>query len=561
MAISAVNTQLEPFFLNLVTSTLAVESQPLERLTVQRDTLSLQRSVYNDLTAKLKDLQAAVQALTTTSPFTALTLGNQAAVTSGSAGSTVLTATAGSAASPGTYEITVTKLALAQRRASAAQSSADQALGKAGTFWLGGSGSAAAAVTPNTTVTGAAAGSVASGLRELAAGSYTVETRNNGGSLEFRLKDADGQIVAVDNQDLDDDSLTTTWQTIQAGTFDSRRGLTLTFSGSAADAATTVSYTAAGVGVAVAATDSLLTIAANLNAATQPEGREVSASVVGQQLVLTAARTGLNHTLIYADQTSTGGLGFTSADLQEARNAEFKVNNLSFTRAGNTDIADVIAGVTFSLAADAEGRSATIAVKRDPAGPRTAVETFVSKFNSLQTYLAEQTQVSVSTASGQTTVTRGALSGDTVFNDLRQNMLTLLMSEVSNTGSLRSLREIGLTLDDNLQVTVSDSAKLEAALSGNFANTTALLSAVMTQIDTQLSGFTQSSTGLLDQTLASMNSQITEADSQIQDWNIRLADREQSLIDQFGMLQAQIMSMAYAQQQWSSIYGSFGRYG
>jgi flagellar capping protein FliD len=58
-----------------------------------------------------------------------------------------------------------------------------------------------------------------------------------------------------------------------------------------------------------------------------------------------------------------------------------------------------------------------------------------------------------------------------------------------------------------------------------------------------------------------MNSQITEADSQIQDWNIRLADREQSLIDQFGMLQAQIMSMAYAQQQWSSIYGSFGRYG
>lgn len=560
MALSAVNSQLSSFFISLIDSTLTIERQPLERLAVQRDTLNVQRAVYNDLTAKLKDLQSAVQALTTTSPFTALTLGNKVTVTPASTGSTVVTASAGSTAAPGDYAISVTRLAQAQRRASAAQTSADEALGKAGTFWLGGSGSAAASLTPNTTVTGADAGAVAAGLRELAAGAYQVETRNNGGVLEFRIKDADGRVVAIDNGALDDDSLTTAWQSLPTGTFDTRRGLKLTFSGSAADATTTANYTAAGVGIAVSAADSLVTIANNINAATQPEGREITAAVVGQQLVLTAARTGMNHTLIYSDQLSGGGLGFTSANLQDARDAEFTVNNLSFTRASHNDISDVIAGVTFSLAGDAEGRSATLTVARDPAGPRAAVDKLVSQFNSLRSYLAEQTRVEVSTTSGKTTVTRGALAGDTVFNDLQQNMLAALVADVSNSGSLRNLREIGLSLDDNLRLTVSDSAKLEAALTGDFANAAALLSAAMSQIDTQLSGFTQSTTGLVPQTLASMNTQISEVDSQIADWNIRLADREQSLINQFAQMQAQIMSMAYAQQQWSSIYGAYSSY-
>lgn len=560
MAISAVNTQLSSFFTSLIDSTMAIERQPLERLAVQRDTLSLQRSVYTDLTTKLKDLQSAAQALTSASAFTALTLGNKTSVTPATSGTTVLSATAGSEAAPGAYDVTVTRLALAQRRASAAQSSAEEALGKTGTFWLGGSGSAAAALEANATVTGAAAGTVASGLRELAAGTYTVETRTNNGTLQFRLKDADDQAVAIDNAALDDDSLTTDWQTLPTGAFDTRRGLTLSFSGAAANAATTVSYTAAGTAVAVSATDSLVALANNINAATQPEGREVTAAVVGKQLVLTAARTGTNHTLVYSDQLSGGGLGFTSTNLQDARNAQFTVNNLSFTRASNTDIDDVIAGVNFSLAADAEGRSATITVARDSAGPRAAVDKFVSQFNTLRTYLTDQTRIDVSTASGKTTVTRGALSGETIFNDLQQNMLTALISDASNTGTLRSLRELGLTLNDNLQLTVSDSAKLETALTGNFANAAALISSVMGQIDAQLSGYTQSTTGLVPQTLTSMNTQITEIDSQMADWEVRLQDRETSLLEQFAQMQAQIMTMAYTQQQWSSIYSTYSSY-
>lgn len=537
--------QLDPYFQGLIANIMAVERQPLERLQASRDDLDVRRGVYVDANNTLKQLQTSVKALSVSLTSSALTPGRATSVSNAPSGATVLSASASSTAVVGTYDVVVSKLAKAQRRVSAVQSSVDLALGKSGEFWLGGTGTASASVTGNSTVSGVGAAAVASGQKELGAGAYTVETRDVNGTLQFRLKNSDGNVVTIANAN---GTLTNDWQSLTAGTLDTKRGLTLTLTGAAADATTTVNYTAAGTKVDVAATDTLQTIATNINAATQSEGREIAASLVGKQLVLSAANTGTNHTLIYTDGLSGGGLGFTGVDLQAAQDAEFTVNGLSFVRSINTGLTDVISGVALNLAADAEGKSATLNVTADLTAGRQALTDFIAKFNEAQTYLKEKTNVVV-TRSGETvTYSRGALSTDTVFSELRSQMFMLFTGNTSNTGLYQSLREIGLTIDDNLQATLSDSAKLDTALSANLSHTQTLLDAVMTSFNDKLSQFTGSSTGYIDATINHIDARLSETSTSISDWNSRLDAREEFYYRQYGELQAQLIQLTYLKQ-------------
>ena len=136
---------LDPLYTALIQNILDYERQPLARLEDQRNSLNIVRGVYLDLNTKLGDLQDMVQSLTSTDPFSVLTLGRTTSVIHAYNDATILTASATSTATPGDYEVEVTQLAQAQRRASAVQSSATLALGLSGEFWLGGHGSADAA--------------------------------------------------------------------------------------------------------------------------------------------------------------------------------------------------------------------------------------------------------------------------------------------------------------------------------------------------------------------------------------------------------------------------------
>ncbi len=546
--------RLDPFFTNLIDDLMVIERQPLTRLQAQRDAVQVRRDVYTDLDAKLEDLLSEVRALTSTNAFSVMSTGRAATVSSQTSGYQVVQATAGSSAALGSYDLSVNLLARAQRRASAEQPSADQALGLSGTFWLGGTGAASVSLTPNATITAAGTAAVAAGNRELATGSYSVETRDQGSGLEFRLVDVDGRALQIADLQAADGSLTSDWQPVVQGTVDTLRGLTLTF-GSGTDASTTLSYTAAGVSVTVSTTDSLLDIAQSINDALQPEGREIAATVVGRQLVLTAQRTGTAHTMIYDDQV---GLGISTTDLQSARDASFTVDGIAFTRSSNTGLTDVIHGVTLDLQFDAEGQSATIRVEADTSAVRQGVESFIEQFNQVQSYL--QAKMSITSLGGETpTYTRGTLSGEGIFSELRSDLFSAFISEVSASGSFTSLRQIGLELDGNLQANIADDAALDQALAENFDDVVSLLDGVMAGFDSLLDRFTNNDQGYLDLSVETFDQRLADLSSQIKDWDARLEDRQTQLVEQFGQLQAQLISMTYMQQQWAGIYGSVNR--
>ena len=549
---------LDSTYVSIINNLMTIESQSLDQMEARRDSITLQRNTYSDSRSKLDALQDSLQTLISTDAFYDFEMGRTTSVTPSDADATVLTASASSSAVAGKYSVEVSQLALADRDSSAIQTGYDVPLGYTGDFWLGGTGTASVSLTPDSTVTGAAESEVLNNWTELGTSTYEVEVAEFDGVMKFRLKDIDGNKVAINNLTSGDDSLTTSWQEISGGTIDTGRGLSITFSDTPVSGSTSVDYTAAGTSVSVEESDTLVDIASKINNADQTYGREIEATIVNNQLILSAANTGINHTMIYTDGV---GLGFS--DLQTARDASFTVNNISVTRSSNDNLTNVISGVTLNLASDSEGKSAVIdvAMNEDPA--TEALQAFIDNFNEVQDFVKDKTSVTKETdEDNKTTYSRGALAGDMVFNDLRSDLFTSFLSSQENDGAFSNLRDIGITINDSLQATITDSEALTEALAKDFDSVVSLLDSVMSELDTIISRFTGSETsdGYLENALDSFNDQLDDINTEIEEENDWLLEREEYYITQYAEIQAQMLSLTYMQQQWSSLYGSTNSY-
>jgi flagellar hook-associated protein 1 FlgK len=152
----------------------------------------------------------------------------------------------------------------------------------------------------------------------LGTGDYIVETRDNNGTLQFRLLDIDGEVIGIDDGA---GAMTTAWQDYAGGaTIDTGRGLSFTFNAAATDGVQVrVNYTAAGIDMtdaaqvgtfAIDATDSLSTIAQKINnsASLQTYGRGIKAVVVENQLYLVPSEAGSAHAVIANSTLTTAGV-------------------------------------------------------------------------------------------------------------------------------------------------------------------------------------------------------------------------------------------------------------
>lgn len=534
-------------FQTAIKATIEAESAPLNRVKSMKDSLDVRRGVYNDVKANFDALQSAVQALISSQSSYGLNLVSKSTVVPGTSGTTVLSVSKTSdAAAASDYDFAVTKLAKAHSLATAAFSSPDVALNKSGTLWLGGTGTASlqSETTPgvysdfvaSTSVTAAMTSTVGTGQRELGTGNYTVQVRDSSGVRQFRLVDADGNAVSIRKTDGSTGN-TSDWQTMKDGVFDTGRGQSLNLNKLGGLESTNFRYTAKGTSISISLTDTQRTIVNAINAAAQPEGRDVRASIVADQLVLTSTHTGVNHSMVYTDDA---GLGFNTL-LQSAQNAEFTVNGMSVSRANNSDLTDVVDGVTLSFAGDAEGKTARLSINASTDKALGLMNSLVSKFNTAISHLKDKMASTSKTEDGKTTYTRGVLGGETVFSNFRTDMLYRLSRSHTNSGAYKRLGEIGLSFDKDMKLTF-DSSKFSEALRSNTADTKALLDASMGEINTLLSGFTGSS-GVLTRTLTSIETQSKDYDQRISKYSTSIEMRKQSLYNQYMEYQNQLAEL------------------
>lgn len=169
----------------------------------------------------------------------------------------------------------------------------------------------------------------------------------------------------------------------------------------------------------------------------------------------------------------------TFADvLQTSQAAQFSLDGISMTRDTN-DITDVLTGVTFNLLqATTSGATINISIEPDTSQIESAVETFVTDYNTFRDAVIAQQ----ATASDGTADSSAVLFGDGTMRDIMDSLQNALNSTV---GGL-TMADLGLSFNENNELEL-DTSTLSNVLSTNLSGVTTLLSAQTKTSSSQLS--------------------------------------------------------------------------
>jgi flagellar hook-associated protein 2 len=155
-----------------------------------------------------------------------------------------------------------------------------------------------------------------------------------------------------------------------------------------------------------------------------------------------ASRLALSMTVTRADG-STGTLGATttavagrSRQLQEGRDAIFRVDGQEFTRSTNT-IADAVPGLTLNLLTAEPGSTVDVAVDRDVQANVDATKKLVDAYNAIRSFYDEQR------------ATDAPLYSDSSLRRVVNTMTDALRTEVASNGTYSRSVNVGLMLDRN----------------------------------------------------------------------------------------------------------------
>lgn len=566
-------TSLDATYQKLIEYQLLVEGAPLTKLEAQQKDLVAQRAIYSELKTKLDALKSSSKALISSDPFYSLKAGRTVSVSNVEAGTTVLSAASSSYAVASSYDITNISLALNDRVRSDQQEYTDQALNKSGTIYIGGSESRSAVAELKSVDTISRidkSDSIVAGQKELGSDTYFVETRlGSTGEWQFRLVDSEGTAakIALGSSTT---NFSNSWQTIptDGSTYSTGRGIIIDFgtdnskfvAASKSGGASSVVYQAKGAAIDINSTMSLNDIAYAINSGSFASGNEVVATVVDKQLLLSSKLSGSTHKIqasgqVLQDLGVLSGSSFKNV-MQSAKDATFKVNGLLVTRSQNSALTNVISGVTLNLASDAEGKSATLNIASDNTAQKTAINTFITNFNAVQSYIG--TNITL-TKNSDGTYTRGALSGDQGISSLRNSLFSLASSLDTTAPVFKSLSDIGITVDSNLSMAITNTTKLENALNNNYSDVISTMDRVMSSVTAKLDRYS-GSTSYVDQLIKANATKTINVGNSIIGLNKRLDAREQVLIKYYADFQSQMDSITNTQSTnnaWiTSLYAS-----
>ncbi|GAB3789527.1 flagellar filament capping protein FliD [Dyella agri] len=279
-------------------------------------------------------------------------------------------------------------------------------------------------------------------------------------------------------------------------------------SGSAVGAGTlTVSVGNQTMNLNVSATDSISTIATAINQSSGNPG--VQATVVnganGAQLLLTSTKTGVaNAFTVNTGAGSSTGLSslataLNTAGANEASDASLSIDGIAVTSATNS-VSGALNGVTLNLTATG---SSSLTVSQDTSGVTTAVNAFVSAYNS---YVSTVGTLSSYDPSSQQA---GVLLGDTTLMSVQRQINSVLSSNVPGN-SIGSLAALGLTRNADGTLALN-SATLNTALQNNPGAVQDLFAGpkgYATRLNSSLDGFTASN-GIIATRTASIQNQLT----------------------------------------------------
>jgi len=184
-------------------------------------------------------------------------------------------------------------------------------------------------------------------------------------------------------------------------------------------------------------------------------------------------------------------------------------------------VTGVIPGVTLSLHSADPGVDVSLGVTPDTSQIQTALQQFVTDYNTVVSDLSAQ--YTFSSTSGS----EGVLASDSSVRDLQSDVLSALdytYTPASGSTTVPNLTSLGISVDNNGQLSL-DTSTLDSALQNNFSDVQSFFQGTSfngfaNSLDQQLTSFISPSNGAFTVDLQGMNSQITDLQSDISDFQL-----------------------------------------
>ncbi|NLJ25484.1 MAG: flagellar filament capping protein FliD [Firmicutes bacterium] len=284
-------------------------------------------------------------------------------------------------------------------------------------------------------------------------------------------------------------------------------------------------------------------------------GAGVKATVIGNRLVLESEMTGTSNQIqlngskeFLVDQLKLGtgvdseGNLMGMKTIQEAQDAAYSINGIPLISESNT-IKDVVQGVTFNLR---DTGTAQITVKQDVDQAVGKIRAFVDQYNSVMSFIAEKTKVTMTDAGEIGSV--GTLQGDGTANRLREALRFQTTSPIDADLDYNQLAVLGITTnrEGTLQI---DETKLRAALEENPEDVAGFFNKKADNMKDFIKGYVEYGTGILAEKQESIGSLMKDIDRQIERLEDRIARKEENLVRQFTALE-KVLTNLQTQSDW-----------
>jgi flagellar hook-associated protein 2 len=251
----------------------------------------------------------------------------------------------------------------------------------------------------------------------------------------------------------------------------------------------------------------------------------------GTRLMLSANETGTDH------QISVSSSLVSFIEKQAAQDAHLRIDGYEVYSGSNT-VTGAIDGVTLNVVAADPGTTKTLTLALDSSAAKSAIQSFISAYNSAVSVMGSLTQYDASTKTAAT------LNGDAMVRAAQASLRNLIGGGVSDAGTFKYLSQLGITSATDGTLTV-DSDKLDQAFETDGASVQKLFGAdggLAAQLDTAI-GRIVGDNGLVDARDDAIQAQLDGLDDQFHALDARMNQVEARYRKQFTALDALIASM------------------
>lgn len=213
------------------------------------------------------------------------------------------------------------------------------------------------------------------------------------------------------------------------------------------------------------------------------------------------------------------------------------------TSSTNT-FADVLPGVSMTVSA-ASTTPVTLTVARDDKAISDVAKSLVTSLNDIFALIATKQAVSTTTnATGGTVVTAGTFTGDSTVRDANQKLLDSASAPID--GVSPSTYGISITSDGNMTF---DADKFATALAADPEKVKAVVATIAQRVADAATAASDKYDGTITTKITGEQSTVKSLNSQIADWDTRLADRRASLEKTYANLEVNLQKLQ-SQSNW-----------